>query len=54
VRAALRELRGKLGLAQDADLVAAARTRGLLVDAGGADTGGDSSPIIRERRGGPE
>ena len=54
VRAALRELRGKLGIAQDADLVAAARTRGLLVDAGGADTGGDSSPIICERRGGPE
>jgi type IV secretion system protein VirD4 len=30
VRAALRELRGKLGIAQDADLVAAARATGLL------------------------
>ncbi len=30
VRAALRELRGKLGLAQDADLVVAARATGLL------------------------
>jgi len=30
VRAALRELRGKLGIAQDADLVAAARAAGLL------------------------
>jgi type IV secretion system protein VirD4 len=32
VRAALRELRGKLGLAQDDDLVAAARAGGLLAD----------------------
>ncbi len=32
VRAALRELRGKLGLAQDDDLVGAARAGGLLAD----------------------
>jgi len=37
VRAALRELRGKLAIAQEADLVDAARARGLLADAGGAE-----------------